>query len=432
MRISKSDRSNLILTTAELLRHARLMGSGRVMFRGISSITEHVRDQIGEELDGKISSICGEAGLTDFIRHELMRETLQKGHHGKSMELVKADGYDDTIKVAERLVDGLIRLPHKLRIISPLPQSLSTQLLFGLADVELGNGVRLMRGDKLAETSRLTTDSRVLDSRVIRIPDIKTYPLNSKSHFFVSWHSGYAGNFYGNYSILDHLDRLRAFNGCFLALQIVEDDFVDEDETPQSGILVHDVTDSADGPLVLTSRVDSDLTAFYENHSLDDDNRRYFDDDADHAPDEASFALTEEQLAQRQKVLDSVKVVFGGEDHNRRIFTSSLWLFRAYTSTRPMDQILYATIAIEVLLGDRETADRIGLTKLLANRCAYLLGESRSERDKIMDEFKGVYDIRSQIVHAGLHQFGREVEKASERSKALAARVIRKELALSR
>ena len=97
-----------------------------------------------------------------------------------------------------------------------------------------------------------------------------------------------------------------------------------------------------------------------------------------------------------------------------------------------MDQILYSTISLEVLLGDRETADRIGLTKLLANRCAYLLGESRSERDKMMEQFKEIYDIRSQIVHAGLHQTGREVDKASTRSRELAARVIRKELTLAK
>jgi hypothetical protein len=268
-----------------------------------------------------------------------------------------------------------------------------------------------------------------LDGRIIRVPDISTYPLNANAHFFVSWHSGYAGNFYGNYSILEHLDRIRAFNGCLLALTVVEDDYV-EDEQPQNGILVHDVTDDPNGPLVLTSRIDSDLISFYENYSLDADHQLLFGEEDD-IEQVSEFELDEEQERRRNSVIQKIQVVFGSDDHNRRLFTSCLWLFRAHTGTRPMDQLLYATISLEVLLGDRETADRIGLTKLLANRCAYLLGESRSQRDQIMTEFKDIYDIRSQIVHAGLHQFGREVEKASSRAKSLAARVIRKELALS-
>jgi len=307
---------------------------------------------------------------------------------------------------------------------------MSTIMFKNLDDVELGNGVRIMRGDILKESSALSTGSEVLDSRVVRLTGISNYPLTPNNHFFVSWHSGFAGNFYGNYSVLDHLDRLRAFSGCWLALRILEDDFVDNEVT-QSGILVHDVTDGPVGPLVLTSRTDSDISTFYENFDLGGDYQIYdFGDDDEEVDDNGELSV--DKVQQRDKVLELTKIAFGSDDHNRRLFTSCLWLFRASTSSRPMDQILYSTISLEVLLGDRETADRIGLTKLLANRCAYLLGESRSERDKMMEQFKEIYDIRSQIVHAGLHQTGREVDKASTRSRELAARVIRKELTLAK
>jgi hypothetical protein len=64
-------------------------------------------------------------------------------------------------------------------------------------------------------------------------------------------------------------------------------------------------------------------------------------------------------------------------------------------------QIVQATVALEILLGDRIEAEALGLGTLLANRLAYLTGQTPTDRQHILTEFKRLYDLRSRIVHSG-------------------------------
>ena len=83
-----------------------------------------------------------------------------------------------------------------------------------------------------------------------------------------------------------------------------------------------------------------------------------------------------------------------------------------------------------MLLGDRETADSVGLTKLLGNRCAYLLGSTREGRQRIIEEFVEVYRVRSAIVHGGKHRLDKKDRNATNICLRLCASVISKELDL--
>lgn len=99
------------------------------------------------------------------------------------------------------------------------------------------------------------------------------------------------------------------------------------------------------------------------------------------------------------KILDPVCDFF--KCSNARLSTAALWYLRAMTSDRNMDKILESAITLEVLLGDQEMSDKIGLTRLMANRCAYALGKDLKDRENLMKKFIRFYGLRSQIVHAG-------------------------------
>jgi len=216
---------------------------------------------------------------------------------------------------------------------------------------------------------------------------------------------------------------------------VVEEDFW-FDRHSQYAILGADNSSSEGGSIVIADKVDTDLSYFYENFDV---TLPFFkepetSEDADHDDDgEANFekewALLDEDEKRLQKnTIEDVKKIFRKDDHSRKLITSSLWLFRSFVSSKSLDIILESTIALEVLLGDRNEASGIGLTKLLANRCAYLLGDSDESRRSLMEEFKSIYEIRSGIVHSGLHQTGSKASKASEGARDLAGRVLRKEL----
>ena len=111
--------------------------------------------------------------------------------------------------------------------------------------------------------------------------------------------------------------------------------------------------------------------------------------------------------------------------------TAAIWIFRANLSGREMDKVLESAIAMEVLLGDRETSDRIGLSKLMANRCAYALGRSNSERKDITDFFAEFYRFRSEIVHSGRFKIEEDDKNIVSKGLDLAMRMLKHEVSLS-
>jgi hypothetical protein len=88
-----------------------------------------------------------------------------------------------------------------------------------------------------------------------------------------------------------------------------------------------------------------------------------------------------------------------------RLLKGAEWYFENYCTDDVIMKYVHAMIALETLLGedDEKIKDRqiIGISTLLANRCAYLLAESKTERQEILLMFKSIYDVRSRIVHAG-------------------------------
>lgn len=86
---------------------------------------------------------------------------------------------------------------------------------------------------------------------------------------------------------------------------------------------------------------------------------------------------------------------------DRKLQTAATRIYRAASRGTTLDRVLETTIALEVLLGDRAMSDKVGLTRLMSNRCAYALARSESERSEILTNFEKFYALRSQIVHTG-------------------------------
>jgi hypothetical protein len=72
-----------------------------------------------------------------------------------------------------------------------------------------------------------------------------------------------------------------------------------------------------------------------------------------------------------------------------------------------LDQLLWHIIVIEALLGK----DTEGLTEILANRSAKILGNSQDEEKRIHDTFKRLYNFRSRLVHGS--EFDKSVFEGS-------------------
>jgi hypothetical protein len=135
-------------------------------------------------------------------------------------------------------------------------------------------------------------------------------------------------------------------------------------------------------------------------------------------------------LSKLEAVLLPVISLFNCKTHSR-LKTAAIWLLRAEQSEKPLDKVLEAAIALEVLLGDREMSDKLGLTKLMANRCAYALGTSSSDRDEMLQFFFDFYKLRSEIVHTGRLAMDPKEAKLVRRGLELVSSMLRHERWLS-
>ncbi len=85
----------------------------------------------------------------------------------------------------------------------------------------------------------------------------------------------------------------------------------------------------------------------------------------------------------------------------KNLFLSAQWLIDGHCGHDELLRFVQTTIVVEALLGDRAATDVVGLTELLANRCAYLVATTRAEREQLIKQFRTIYDVRSAIVHGG-------------------------------
>lgn len=108
-----------------------------------------------------------------------------------------------------------------------------------------------------------------------------------------------------------------------------------------------------------------------------------------------------EQSSWIQNRLRLVSSVFTHNTEAEKIILASQWLFDSHCGSNELLSFVQTVVAMEILLGDKAVSDLMGLGELLRNRCAYLIGDSQKQREEILDDFRKIYDVRSQIVHRG-------------------------------
>lgn len=128
--------------------------------------------------------------------------------------------------------------------------------------------------------------------------------------------------------------------------------------------------------------------------------------------------------------LTQIGTVMAQHADDDRLLRAAQWLFDSYAATNPLLAFVQATTSLEILLGDKGLSDLMGLGALLANRCAFLIGRSRSQRDKIMADFNRIYDTRSKIVHRGHPRLSPTEEGDLYMLRWMCARVVQEEMKL--
>lgn len=118
------------------------------------------------------------------------------------------------------------------------------------------------------------------------------------------------------------------------------------------------------------------------------------------------FTLTPEIVKELEErhYFDEIKKILGEKDRSKlqtQILLATRWIGAGIHEDIESDKILKFATALECLLIPGKNQDNKSKSEALAERCAFLLQDVPSERYKIYNDIKDLYDVRSGIVHEG-------------------------------
>ena len=130
-------------------------------------------------------------------------------------------------------------------------------------------------------------------------------------------------------------------------------------------------------------------------------------------------------------VLSDISVAMREHASDDRLLRAAQWLFDSNAGSSDLLSFVQAMICLEIALGDKQVSDLMGLGELLANRCAFLVGKTRKQRDDILVDFRRIYNTRSKIVHSGHNRLSAKEVDDLWTLRWLCSRVIQEEMRLS-
>ena len=415
IKLSAAIEADLVLKIAEGLqihpiKHTYILFSD---FRWAEELTEILPLDAREKIDRFI----GERGLVRFISTEIDSEMYRTdprpiiiaGQPPSQLPFVA-----NAVSFARRLIAKLKSLPIRYRLTAALPGPFSHFLVDEIPDsISLPSQITISNGRALPSPMPVHSENASIDAELFHdwfASEQVDRAIQADRLYFSMPMLGYAVTSSSSVMGRQFEDHIRAFFGAAMALNVMA--YGSSGETSKLPYLM--VHNEETREIITTESLEDDLL----------ERQYYFSSEA--------FAKrrSKDKCAAYIAAIKKIETIFNDDLDCRRLFSACIWFYRARVNLRPLDALLQATIAIEVMLGDRKAAEGIGLTNLLASRCAYLLGKSSAHRSEIGEKFRRVYELRSQIVHEGRHVL-KAVDRATVQiANSLCAEIISRELSI--
>ncbi len=377
--------------------------------RVFSELTEvEERLQKNAQLWEQCDEFIGDRPLADFFLEVLTGELKS------SQKYSLATNKSNTKAVAERLIKDFESLPRHYECFVKLPL-INLQEIFGEKQYVLSESFSLIFTD---EQHNRTFPAAPFDppAREFRL---FLFGLNDEEHkldwldYFPYFRVSVPG-FIAEWEETSPLRRvsflIRSFCGLALALRLIETTFL---SWPlESYLVVYEKCESQWTPKKART-LPTDLVQGLERLRLHD---RF------------SSTLTSKRVF--KDVLEKLRLLFQSEKQNEKLLLAAQWYFDSYCGDSELLAFVKATICLEIILGDKKLTDIIGLGKLMSNRCAYLISTTQKERDEVLEQFDGIYQTRSSIVHRGKDRLTNSERDTLFTLRWLCSRVLRKEIEL--
>ncbi|HZF93264.1 MAG TPA: hypothetical protein VEZ20_00170 [Allosphingosinicella sp.] len=412
MKISPAVASTLIVAITDAIQKGTI--SRYSFFSFPEEWEKETLAAVGEEFAKSLPKALDESSLSQFAKDRLQLIRLEAGSPSPSKDtpIRKLACFSNPLNTARVVVASLKEAPKQYRLLVRINDELAERAASGEVEIKLSDRLRIVSGGKIPPTFKLSHPVEAVNSHIRGAAFSSHAPFTSEeTALYLEYRtSGYLSPRRSSRALGEFFDECRAFYGACIAHKITyNSNLIGTDEmTP---IVIANEVNDREEVFAYVDRVEEDLVK---------------------CANLSTTTVTDKKITDGEPLEDIGPIfpVFQSVNSNK-LKTACAWMLRAQLSPRPLDRVLEATITMEVLLGDRDTSDRIGLSKLMANRCAYALGGSMSERDEIVEFFVKFYRLRSEIVHSGRTNLDSDERRIVAKGITLATRTLVHEIRIS-
>jgi hypothetical protein len=363
--------------------------------------------KVREDLHEMIS----DSPFADFVMETLSKELPQNRAFNASKTLKflsQVDGYADTGAVAQRLVEEFESLPWNCAVAARLPASVE-RLFAGLsAPLGMCDGIRILSAAHISDLYPSSPKSQSWTSGLLG----STVGAGADGIFLEIMAKGFVSRFGISNTEERVLSLHRAILGLAISRGLLTPAIVGGFAQPEA-VLMHEQRNGrwhAVGPKVENGA----LGAAYRCLAL---------------------SVYGDEEKNRECFLTGMRDICSltvGTPEAHKVLLAAEWLFNSCLGSDELLAFVQTMVVLEILLGDKAKADQIGLGELLRNRCAYLIAETHTEREAVLNTFNEIYAIRSHIVHSGKKRLNSDERQLFNQLRGMCFRVLLKEVHLIR
>ncbi|MFH5833753.1 hypothetical protein [Halalkalibaculum sp. DA384] len=345
-----------------------------------------------DDFQDQLHKWIGENPLSSFIFGKL-QETLESNYEYNSdqptQNLNEIEEFEEIEELANSLIDDFIALPNEYNLLLKIPRGVATRFIQAIGEEELSisENLSLISPNQDFRNEFPDPPKHSPKKGLAGLDFLDQQVEWNPEHLYIKYRvEGFISSYEQTTPIQRFKELCKSFIGICLALRLLS--------------FEHNYLNSSFESKILVFKSSNETWFSKKNHTFSESfSNRFQSLDL--------WSTWEEELNENQistlivKELQKIQSVFRDQDNNETILKSSQWLFDSYCSENKLLGFIQSITSIEILLGDKSISDIIGLGELLRNRCAYLIGKSKSQRDEILKDFKRIYDTRSKIVHRG-------------------------------
>ena len=385
-------------------------------------------------LTESLQRYVGENALYTFLSESIARDIYEANQYSEEKEgppLVSFPNYSNPAEAAKRLIDDFNTLPWTFIVSLEIPNPLGNTFRNTSGNFSLSDSFRLVcPDDKYTQSLPLKSGIEQRNKLLFGGTTLLTRGFEREARwsqetaYLQTVVRGFIGLFADTAPLEQAIAELKGFFGLGIAVRLLK---VKKETAPLFGLhypikhhlLVHrDMTSHAE--IWLRPELPLEFSEVLARLDIEDFEAQLG------VPDQISNFQSEIVKAE----LSAISTAFKKPDQAARILLAAQWLIDSYTGRNDLLSYVQAAVAMEILLGEEEKSDTVGIGELLRNRCAYLIGVSRSQREQILKDFIRIYDVRSKIVHRGKSRLTLEERLLFHKLRWMCGRVIQEELRL--